>query len=80
MFHTKFQGHQPSGSGEEDFKGVLPYMGMSAILVIEPKQFLKFWLTYQKESSYEIEFNWPHSFYVNYVLIYWWDSNMSDLG
>ena len=34
MLHTKSQGHQPPGSGEEDFKGFLPYMGMSAILVI----------------------------------------------
>ena len=38
MLHTKFQGHQPSGSGE-DFKGFLPYMGMSAILVMWTKQF-----------------------------------------
>ena len=28
MLHTKFQGHRPSGSGEEDFIRVLPYMGM----------------------------------------------------
>ena len=33
MLHTKSQGHRPSGSGEEDFKGVLPYMGVAAILV-----------------------------------------------
>ena len=33
MLHTKSQGHQPSGSGE-DFKGFLPYMGVSPILVM----------------------------------------------
>ena len=34
--NTKFQGHQPVGSGEEDF---LSYMGMAAILVIWPGAF-----------------------------------------
>ena len=35
MLHTKFQGHQPFGSGEDFFK-VLPYIGMEAILVMWP--------------------------------------------
>ena len=40
MLHTKSQGNQPSGSGEEDFfKGFLPYMGVAAILVMWPVQF-----------------------------------------
>ena len=39
MLHTKSQGHLSSGSGEEDFKGVLPYMGMVAILVMWPGPF-----------------------------------------
>ena len=34
MLHTKSQWHWPSGSGEEDFKGFLPYMGVVAILVM----------------------------------------------
>ena len=34
MRHTKFQGHWPFGSGEDDFFKFLPYMGMAAILVI----------------------------------------------
>ena len=33
LLHIKFQGNAPSGSGEEDFLRVLPYMGMEAILV-----------------------------------------------
>ena len=39
MQHTKFQGHQPFGSGEEDFLRFLPYMGMAAILVMWPGSF-----------------------------------------
>ena len=34
MLHTKFRGNRPAGSGVEDFKGILPYMGMAAILVM----------------------------------------------
>ena len=34
MLHTKFQGHWPFGSREEDFLRFLPYMGMAAILVM----------------------------------------------
>ena len=34
MLHTKFSGNQSNGSGEEDFKGFLTYMGMAAILVM----------------------------------------------
>ena len=34
MLHAKFQDHTTSGSGEEDLKRVLPYMGMAAILVM----------------------------------------------
>ena len=32
MLHTKFQGHEFIGSGEEDFLRFLPYMGMAAML------------------------------------------------
>ena len=34
MLHTKFHENRPAGSGEEDFEGFLPYMGMAAILII----------------------------------------------
>ena len=39
MLHTKFQGHRPFGSREEDFLRVLPYTGMAAILVMWPGPF-----------------------------------------
>ena len=34
MIHAKFQDHRTSGSGEEDFLRILPYMDMAAILVM----------------------------------------------
>ena len=34
MLHAKFQDHRTSGSGEEDFKVFLPYIGIVAILVM----------------------------------------------
>ena len=34
MLHAKFQDPRPLGSGEEDLKRFLPYMGMAAILVM----------------------------------------------
>ena len=34
MLHTKFRGNQPTGSGEQDFDGFLPYIGVVAILVM----------------------------------------------
>ena len=34
MLHAKFQDHRTSGYGEEDFLRFLPYMDMSAILVM----------------------------------------------
>ena len=34
MLHAKSQDHSTSGSGEENFKKVLTYMGVAAILVM----------------------------------------------
>ena len=39
MLQTKFQGHPPFGSREEDFLRFLPYIGMVAILVRWPGPF-----------------------------------------
>ena len=44
-------------------------MGVAAILVMCPKYF-----------AMKFEFNWANGLWENYVLIYWWDSNMSDLS
>ena len=32
MLHTKFRGNRPAGSGEEDFEGFIPYMGVGGHL------------------------------------------------
>ena len=34
MLHAKFQDHRTSGSEEEDFQTLSPYMGMATILVM----------------------------------------------
>ena len=36
MLHTKFCGNRPAGSGEENFEGFSPYMGMAAMLGMWP--------------------------------------------
>ena len=42
MLHTKFRRNVPAGSGVEEFFLVfLPYMGMTAILVIRPGPFIQ---------------------------------------
>ena len=40
MLHTKIQGHQSIGPGEEDFLSFLPYMDMAAMLVMWPDLFV----------------------------------------
>ena len=44
VLHTKFQGNQPSGSGEEDFLMFLSYMGMVTILVMWPGPILQIFI------------------------------------
>ena len=58
MLHTKSQGHQPSGSGEEDFKGFLPYMGMSAILTKTICKILTNNFDYIRSLCMKFAFNW----------------------
>ena len=53
MLHTNLQGHQPSGSREEDFLRFLPYMRMAAILV-DQDHFSKLSFPYPIEAPYEI--------------------------
>ena len=53
MLHTEFLGNRPARSGEEDFEGFLPYMGMVATLVM--------WLT-----SHIIFFNFHVSLHIKF--------------
>ena len=41
MLQTKFRENQPAGSGEEDFEGFLPCMGVAAILTKMPQTNLR---------------------------------------
>ena len=55
MLYTKIDGHQPSGFGEEDFKGFLPYMSMATILATWPGLFEQtFSLTTHKISTWNL--------------------------
>ena len=68
MLHTKFRGNRRAGSGEENFKGFLPYVGRVAILVMLPapchqtfislnlKAFIKNLVQIGKVGSEEIRF------------------------
>ena len=49
--HTKFQGHQPFGSREEDFLRFLPVIGMAAILVMWPGPFEQIFVPLSHRSS-----------------------------
>ena len=53
MLHTKFQGHQSIGSGEEDFLSFLPYMGMAAMLVMRRNSFIEIFIPISLKLSYE---------------------------
>ena len=53
MLHTKFQGHQSIGSGDEAFK-VLPYMVMATILVVRARPFWTILILKALRAVYEI--------------------------
>ena len=55
MLHTKFHENRLTGSGEEAFGRVLPYMGVAAILV-------KFRSPYQRRLHIKIGSDWPNGF------------------
>ena len=54
-------------------------MGVAAILVMWPKYFVQILLII---GSLHMKFdvNWANGLWEIYVLIYWWDSHMSDLA
>ena len=37
MLRTKFRGNRSTGSGDEDFDGILPYVDMTSMLVMWPR-------------------------------------------
>ena len=62
MLQTKFRGNRPAGSGEEDFEGFLPYMGVAAILVMTSIMLIDF--HYLVPGSFHTKFGleWLSSF------------------
>ena len=42
LLQSKFQDHRTSGSGEDDFQRLLPYMGLAAIKVNRGSSFIYF--------------------------------------
>ena len=82
MLHTKSQGLQPSGSGEEDFKGFLPYKGVVAILVMWPGPFEQTFAPILRSLHMKYEFNWPSNFREEDVRKCWQTTNgrTSDAG
>ena len=63
MLHTKSQGHQPSGSGEEDFKKVSTIYGHGGHLGQVTKMFCKKFCKIIIRSLHIIfEFNWANGF------------------
>ena len=54
MLNTKFQGHRPFGSREEEFLRFLPYMGMAAILSCDLDHLNKLSSPHPMEAPYKI--------------------------
>ena len=63
MLHTKFRGNRPASSGEYDFKGFLPYVGMAAILVKGPASCHQIFISlYRKAFIKKFGSDWQSSF------------------
>ena len=78
MLHTKSRGHWPFGSREEVFlKGFTLYGHVGHLGDVTTRICYKFKL---RSLHMKLEFNWPSGSWENYVLIYWWDYNISDIG
>ena len=61
MLHTKSQGHQPFGSGEEEFKMVFTIYGRGGHLGHVTKIFCKnFGLLIIRSLHMKFEFNWAN--------------------
>ena len=61
MLYTKFQGHRPFGSGEEDIFRFLPHMGMAA-RSCDLGRLNKLSFPYPMKSPYEIWLQSAHCF------------------
>ena len=72
MLHTKFRRNVPTGSGEEDFLRFLPYMGMTAILVMRPGPFIQTFVPiFPRRLHIKFGFDWPSAFRGEEVRKWW---------
>ena len=62
MLHTKFRGNRSAGSGEEDFKCFLPYVGMAAILVMGPASCHQIFISFYRKAFIKFGSDWQSSF------------------
>ena len=76
MLHINPKGHQPTDSRENGFRDFTIYSSGDRLVKL-PEQFAFILLNNCRDYSYEI---WVKHFSENYVLKYWCDSNMGNLG
>ena len=74
MLHTKSQGHWPFDSREDILRGFTIYEHCGHLGHVTSTQPII------RSFHMKFEFKWHSGFWGNYVLMCWWDSNMSDLG
>ena len=81
VLYTKSQGHWPFGSRVEDIERDFTLYGHGRHLGdVTINIWFKFTALNLRSLHMKFEFNWPSGFRENCVLIYWWASNMSELG
>ena len=79
MLHTKSQGHQLSGFGEDFLKGFTIYGHVGHLRHVTKTICIYLGYIIKRSLHMKFEFDWPNGFGENCVLIYCWESNMSDL-
>ena len=62
MLHAKYQEFRTSGSGEEDFKRFLPYIGVAAIYVFDLEHLYNFSFPFPWRHHMKFCFDWPSGF------------------
>ena len=81
MIHTKSQSQWPLGFREEEIKRVFTIYGRGGhVSHVTTTICTNFGLPIIRSCHMKFGLNWPRGLWENYVLICWWDSDMSDLG
>ena len=62
MLHAKFQDHRTSGSGEEDFFKVLPYMAWRHLCHVTWTIYINFRSPFPRRLHIKFGFDWPSGF------------------